>query len=144
MTFAGVINRHADGNGHPYKMISKRFHVPVPTIQMIIRKQKKHGVVGNMRKLGRKKIITQRLSRCLTRTTTTEPLFAVSDLKENLLSLGTDVSETSMRREPFYCGFNEERPRKTPLLSKKNKATGWDKVLWSDETKVELFGRDDE
>ena len=94
-----------------------------------------------MRKLGRKKIITQRLSRRLTRTTTTEPLFAVS---ENLLSLGTNVSETSMRREPFYCGFNEERPRKTPLLSKKNKATGWDKVLWSDETKVELFGRDDE
>ena len=109
-----IINSHSDGNG--YKKISKFFHFPVPTIQKI-----KHGVAGNIGKCGRNKIITPRLSRRLIRNISTEPLSTVRDLKENLVSRGTDVSERSIRRELHSCGFNGRRPRKTSLLRKKIK-----------------------
>lgn len=147
-----IVKCHTDGNG--YKKISKKFKVPVSTIQKIIQKYKKHGVISNIGKRGRKKIINENLSRRLLRDVKTNPLTTVGDLKSNLMTLGTNVSETTIRRELNSEGFFGRRPRKTPLLSKKNiksrqifahthllkKKDYWTNVLWSDETKIELFG----
>ncbi len=75
-------------------------------------------------------------------------------IKEDLAAVGVHVSKSTVTRALNSIGVTAHHPWKVPLKSRWHLAarlkfarahvsdshTQWDKVLWSDETKIELFG----
>ncbi len=83
------------------------------------------------------------------------PRLTSKDLKDNLEQSGVMVSTSTIRRTLNQAGLHGRRSKKTPLLKKRhtkgrtdlcqkeylNKPQSfWENVLWTDETKIELFG----
>ena len=62
---------------------------------------------------------------------------------------GTKVSISTVKRVLYRHNLKGRSARKKPLLQNRHKkarlwfATFWRNVLWSDETKIELFGHND-
>ena len=98
--------------------------------------------------------MSDRTARNLARKVQNNPRLTRSELQKDLQSSGTNVcknTKTVLRKR----GFHSRSPRKTPILKeihvKKRRnfaeehlskpSSFWDKILWSDETKIELFGR---
>ena len=77
-------------------------------------------------------------------------MFSISDLQTQ----GTTLSARTIRWHLNKMGRYDRRPRRTPLLTQRNKKARlefaktylrkpksfWENVMWTDETKVELFG----
>ncbi len=96
----------------------------------------------------------ERTLRRLVRMMETTPRLTSKDLKDNLEQSGVMVSTSTIHRTLNQAGLHGQRPRKTPLLKKRhtkerlifakeylNKPQSfWENVLWTDETKIELFG----
>ena len=75
------------------------------------------------------------------------------DLQQDLAAAGTKVSTATIRRTLNAEGLHARTPRRKPLLNQKHKKARlhyaqnhinksqrfWNSVLWSDETKLELF-----
>ena len=150
-----IVNAHKDGKG--YKAISKLFRVPVSTVQSIVQKYKKFSTVKNIGKRGRKSKMSTRLARKVCREALCNPRTTIKALQNNLGEIGTKVSAQNIRCTLHKEGLHGCRPRKTPLLTQKHRKTRlefarehrdkdqhfWSSVLWSDETKMELFGHRD-
>ena len=83
------------------------------------------------------------------------PFITRSEIKTDLKSARINVSKDTISRALYRRGFHSRSTRKVPLLKTKHvkyrlkfvktyEKKGmmfWEKVIWSDETKVELFGR---
>ena len=150
-----IVNAHKDGKG--YKAISKLFSVPISTVQCIIKKYKKFNTVKNIGKRGRKPKVSPRLARKVCREALSNPRTTIKTLQDNLGEVGTKVSAQTIRRTLHKEGLHGRRPRKTPLLTHRHRKARlafarehrdkdqsfWSSVLWSDETKMELFGHRD-
>lgn len=150
-----IVQSHNGGNG--YKKISKIFNVPVSTVASIIQKYKKVGTVKNVGKRGRKPKIDEKLERRLVRDVKKNPRTTVKCLRDDLQEIGVNVADQTIRNNLHKNGLKARRPRKTPLLRKPNlkkrlhyaknnidkEASFWTDILWSDETKIELFGHND-
>ena len=67
-----------------------------------------------------------------------------------MAATGIEVSVHTVRRTLHAEGFHARTPRRTPLLTQKaqgnlNKPQKfWNTILWSDETKLDLFGAMDQ
>lgn len=147
-----IVALHKKGNG--YKKISKLLNVPRDTIGSIIRKFKATGTVATQPGRGRKKKLSAATTRFLRRQVDKNPRITAKDLRHVLAEEGTDVSVDTVRRTLHAEGFNARTPRRTPLLKPHHKKSRlqyaktnltkpqkfWDTVLWTDETKLELFG----
>uniref|UniRef100_A0A8C5Q9A8 Transposase n=1 Tax=Leptobrachium leishanense TaxID=445787 RepID=A0A8C5Q9A8_9ANUR len=147
-----VITLHRKGNG--YKKIAKMLNIPRETIGSIIRKFKAKGTVETLPGRGRKKMLTSTALRYLKRRVEKSPRVTAEELRKDLSDVGTEVSAQTIRRTLRNVGLHARTPRRTPLLSPKNKKSRleyakshvdkpqkfWDSVLWTDETKLELFG----
>uniref|UniRef100_A0A8C5WII5 Transposase n=1 Tax=Leptobrachium leishanense TaxID=445787 RepID=A0A8C5WII5_9ANUR len=147
-----VITLHRKGNG--YKKIAKMLNIPRETIGSIIRKFKAKGTVETLPGRGRKKMLTSTAVRYLKRRVEKSPRVTAEELRKHLSDVGTEVSAQTIRRTLRNEGLHARTPRRTPLLSPKNKKSRlqyakshvdkpqkfWDSVLWTDETKLELFG----
>uniref|UniRef100_A0A8C5N259 Transposase n=1 Tax=Leptobrachium leishanense TaxID=445787 RepID=A0A8C5N259_9ANUR len=147
-----VITLHRKGNG--YKKIAKMLNIPRETIGSIILKFKAKGTVETLPGRGRKKMLTSTAVRYLKRRVEKSPRVTAEELRKDLSDVGTEVSAQTIRRTLRNEGLHARTPRRTPLLSPKNKKsrlqnakshedkpqTFWDSVLWTDETKLELFG----
>uniref|UniRef100_A0A8C5LJZ5 Transposase n=1 Tax=Leptobrachium leishanense TaxID=445787 RepID=A0A8C5LJZ5_9ANUR len=147
-----VITLHRKGNG--YKNIAKMLNIPRETIGSIICKFKAKGTVETLPGRGRKKMLTSTAVRYLKRRVEKSPRVTAEERRKDLSDVGTEVSAQTILRTLRNEGLHARTPRRTPLLSPKNKksqlqyAKGyvdkpqkfWDSVLWTDETKLELFG----
>ena len=150
-----MIYCHKAGEG--YKKISKHLSIPISTIVSIIKKYKTHGTVTTLPRSGRKKVLSPRTSRRIVRKVNNNPRLTAKDIQSELAASGTGVSISTIGRVLHGEGLNGRRPRKKPLLGKRHKDNRlkfakwhlndgyefWSKVLWSDETKIELFGHAD-
>ncbi|KAI4898031.1 hypothetical protein NFI96_003273 [Prochilodus magdalenae] len=150
-----IVAAHKSGKG--YKAISKCFQVPVATVQSIIKKYKKFRTVENLRRCGRKPKVTPVLARRIVREVKKNPRITTKAILVNLDSAGGDISRQTVQRTLHTAGFHGRRPRRTPLLQKRHTKARltfanahldkeedfWCSVLWSDETKIELFGHND-
>ena len=160
----GCYSRSTHGKSHAlhkpglgYKAASKRLCLPHSTVQYTVKKGKLWGTVKNLNRSGRKRKISLKLERNMIRNITTNPRTSVQDIKAHLVTMGVDVSNSTIEWCPYRAGLKSCRPRKTPLRKKchlnarlkfpkehvKKPDKFWDKVLWSDETKVELYGHND-
>uniref|UniRef100_A0A3P9LSK4 Transposase Tc1-like domain-containing protein n=1 Tax=Oryzias latipes TaxID=8090 RepID=A0A3P9LSK4_ORYLA len=129
-----------------HKTISKQLEVPVTTVAHIIQKFKTHRTAANLPGRGRKRKIDDKLRRRIVGTVSKEPRTTSKEIKGDLLDQGTSVSDR---------GLHGRRPRRTPLLKGNHKKARlefakmhvdkpqsfWENVLWTDETKLELFGK---
>ncbi|KAI5615219.1 hypothetical protein C0J50_8776 [Silurus asotus] len=114
-----VITLHRKGNG--YKKIAKMLNIPRDTIGSIIRKFKAKGTVETLPGRGRKKMLTSTAVRYLKRRVEKSPCVTAEELRKDLSDVGTEVSAQTIRRTLRNEGLHARTPRRTPLLSPKNK-----------------------
>lgn len=100
---------------------------------------------------GRKRKTTARFDQLLVRKCKKDPFRSSKDLKNDLCA---SVTSRTIRNRLQEAELKSRSPRKVPLLSKKNikkrlifarqhlHRENWRNVLWSDETKINLFGSD--
>ncbi|MGH0114963.1 UNVERIFIED_CONTAM: hypothetical protein FKN15_065887 [Acipenser sinensis] len=84
-----------------------------------------------------------------------EPRITAKEIQAELQGEGTSVSDCTIRRFLSESGLHGRRSRRTQLLKGKHKKARlefakmhidmpqsfWENVLWTDESKLELFGK---
>ena len=147
-----IIERHKEGQG--YQKISKEINLALSTIGNIIRKYKKYGDgTANLPRNGRPRKINKRTSKWISRNVQINRFITRSEIKTDLEGARINVSKNTISRALYCTDFYSRSPRKVPLLKTKHvkdrlkfvetyEKKGmqfWEKVIWSAETKVELF-----
>uniref|UniRef100_A0A9J7ZRY6 Transposase n=1 Tax=Cyprinus carpio carpio TaxID=630221 RepID=A0A9J7ZRY6_CYPCA len=147
-----IVDMYQSGKG--YKAISKALGLQQTTVRAIIQKWQKHGTVENLPRSGQMTKITPRAQRRLIQEVTKDPTTTSKELQASLVSVKVSVNDSSIRKRLGKNGLHGRVPRRKPLLSKKNIKARlsfarkhlddpqdfWKNALWTDETKVELFG----
>ncbi|KAK3568483.1 hypothetical protein QTP86_008234 [Hemibagrus guttatus] len=137
------------------KPFLKLWGLPQTTVRAIIYKWRKHGTVENLPRSGRPTKITPRAQRQLIQEVTKDPTTTSKELQASLASVKVSVHDSTIRKRLGKNGLHGRVPRRKPLLSKKNIKARlsfarkhlddpqdfWENALWTDETKIELFGR---
>lgn len=140
-----------------FRDISARFHVHKATIIRLCNRWASEKNVSRRPKSGRPKKTTNREERRLVRLVKADPRMTASDLANesaNILpvSLSRWTAGRILRRARLYA----RRPAKKPFISKKNRsarvqfarrylswrAEDWKRVLFSDESKFNIFSSD--
>lgn len=143
--------------GLTYRVIAERVNVHFSTVGAIVRKHQVTGTTSNLPRSGAPRKITGRPRRYMFRKVSNDPMTTRADLQSELASQGVHVSKKTVVRELNRSGIHSFTPRKTPLLTAKHVKSRlsfskdhvdkgnefWEGVLWSDETKIELFGRNE-
>ena len=150
-----IVDLHKSGSS--LGAISKRLKVPRSSVQTIVRKYKHHGTTQPSYRSGRRRVLSPRDERTLVRKVQINPRTTAKDLVKMLEETGTKVSISTVKRVLYRHNLKGRSARKKPLLQNRHKKarlrfatahgdkdrTFWRNVLWSDETKIELFGHND-
>ena len=142
---------HKAGMG--YKKISKQLGKKI-TFGAIIRKWKKHKVTANLPRSGDPRKISPRGISMMMRKVRDQPSTTQEELVNDLKAVGTTVTKRTISNTLHREGLKSCCARKVPLLKKAHVQArlkfakehlddpeeAWAKVMWSDETKIELFG----
>ncbi|KAK3560358.1 hypothetical protein QTP86_006443 [Hemibagrus guttatus] len=150
-----IVAAHKSGKG--YKTMTKCFEVPVATVQSIIKKYNTFRTVKNLRGRGQKPKVSPVLARRIVREVKKNPRITTKAILMNLGSAGGNISRQTVQRTLHTAGFHGRRPRRTSLLQIRHTKARlafanahldkeedfWSSVLWSNKTKIELFGHND-
>lgn len=150
---ARIVELHKAGRG--YKSISKSLDVHVSTVRQIIYKWREFKTVATLPRRGRPAKMTARAQRRMVSEVRRNPRASAKALQTSLAHANISVHTSTIRKCLNKNGFHGRTPRRKPLLTKKNIAARlkfakdhhdvpqqfWDNILWTDETKIELFGR---
>ncbi len=147
---------HKKGEG--YKKISKALLISQNTVAKVVQTFKKDGTATiSQRRPGRPRKLTPRQERLLMRRVEENRHASSLQLSEEVESqTGVTISRDTIRRTQQRNGMHGCRPRKKPLLKPRHKKAHlefarahadkdedyWDSILWSDETKINVFGTD--
>ena len=143
------VDLHRSGRG--YKKIATQLQLPISTVRGIIKKFKTTGTVVNKPGRGAKFILPPRTVRRMVREIKRSPKLTVTELQQMVASWGHKVSKSTIRRCLHANKLFGRHARRKPFLTRNHKRKrlefakrywgfNWDRVLWSDETKIELFG----
>ena len=150
-----IVDLHKSGSS--LGAISKRLKVPRSSVQTIVRKYKHHGTTRPSYRSGRRCVLSLRDERTLVQKVQINPRTTAKDLVKMLEEMGTKVSISRVKRVLYRHNLKGRSARKKPLLQNRHQKarlrfatahgdkdhTFWRNVLWSDETKIELFGHND-
>ncbi len=143
-----IVDLHKAGMG--YRTISKQLGDKATTVRAVIRKWKKFKMTVNLPRTGAPcKISPRGVSMIRDQPRTTR-----EDLVNNLKRAGTTFSTVLISNTLHRHGYKSCSARKVPLLKPAHAQAclkfakdhlddpeeAWEKVMWSDETKIELFG----
>lgn len=138
-------------NGLSYRKIADKYKISFSGVRHIIKKFEATGLVKNMARSGRKRKTTAREDVRIVRMVKQQPTISSREIGENL---NLDVSGLTIRRRIKESGLRSCIQRKKPYISKANTKkrlqfarehinkdeTFWNSIIWSDESKFELFG----
>lgn len=147
----------AKQTGRSNSDVGKQFHVNPSTVSKIFQRWNRENTVKRRPKSGQPQKVTIGQARYLAKYVKKNPKLNATDVK-NLAAdlLNVQLSIWAAQRVLRRANFHERRPSKKPMISKKNCKTKlayarkyvgiepelWDDVLWSDWTKINLFGSD--
>ena len=138
--------------------ISKRLNIPRASVQTIIQKYKTILTTESLPRSGRKRKLTVADERLVVRKVRMNPKLTTKEIANYLEASGMNVSTSTIKRILHKNELKGCRARKKPLLQQRHRRarlkfardhqdkdlTFWKHVLWSDETKIELFGHNDQ
>ncbi|KAG2466897.1 TCB1 transposase, partial [Polypterus senegalus] len=147
-----IVSRHKSGEG--YRKMSAALKVPMSTVASIIRKWKKFETTRTLPRAGRPSKLSDQGRRALVREVTKNPKVTLSELQRSSVKRGESSRRTTISAAIHQLGLYGRVARRKPLLHKRHMAahlefakrhlkdsqTMRNKILWSDETKIELFG----
>ena len=147
-----IVDLHKAGMG--YKKISKQLGKKLTTVGAIIRKWKKHKVTANLPRSGAPRKISPRGISMMMRKVRDQPSTTQEELVNDLKAVWTTVRKRTISNTLHCEGLKSCCTRRFPLLKKAHLQArlkfakehlddpeeAWEKVMWSDETKIELFG----
>ncbi len=133
-----------------YKTIAKQLGEKLTTVGAIIRKWKKHKITVNLPRSGASCKISPRGVSMIMRTVRNQLRTTREDLVNDLKAAGTIFTKKTIGNTLRHEGLKSCSACKVPLLKKahvqahlkfaNDSEENWVKVLWSDETKIQLFG----
>lgn len=150
-----VIKFNAEGLS--CRQISKRLDIPTSTVNYIVKKFEVTGAVVNLGGRGRKRKTSHRTDRLMKKLALQNRKIPARKIAAEVkAATDTDVCEQTVRNRLNETGLHGRVPRKKPLISKRNKVKRlnfarmhinkspefWKSILWSDESKFNLFGCD--
>ncbi|KAG2458847.1 TCB1 transposase, partial [Polypterus senegalus] len=142
-----IVLRHKPGEG--YRNISTALKVPMSTVASIIHKWKKFETT----RAGRPSKLSDRGRRALVREVTKNTMVTLSELQRSSVERGEPSRRTTISAAIHQSGLYGGVARRKPLISKRHMAaclefakrhlkdsqTMRNKILWSNETKIEHF-----
>ncbi len=150
-----IVALHKDGVG--YKKIAKTLKMRCSTVDKTIQRFIRTGSTQNRRRHGRPKKLSAHAQRHIQRLYLGNRHMSAASISAEVEGVeGQPVSAQTMRHTLHQIGLHDCCPRRKPLLKmihkkvckqfaedKQTKDTDyWNHVLWSDETKINLFGLD--
>ena len=141
-------------SGEAYRKKSAALKVPMSTVAFVIHKWKKFGTTRTLPRAGRPSKLSDQGRRALVREVTKNLMVTLSELQHSTVKRGEPSRRTTISAAIHQSGLYGRVARRKPLLSKRHMAahlefakmhlkdsqTMRNKILWSDETKIELFG----
>ncbi|KAK3539719.1 hypothetical protein QTP70_012049 [Hemibagrus guttatus] len=148
-----IVDLHQAGKTE--SAIGKQFGVKKSTVGAIIRKWKTYKTTDNLPRSGAPRKISPRGVKMITRTVSKNPRTTWGDLVNDLQRAGTKVTMATISNTLHHQGLKSCSARRVPLLKPvhvrarlkfarehlDDPEEDWENVIWSDETKIELFGK---
>ncbi|KAG2466809.1 TC1A transposase, partial [Polypterus senegalus] len=147
-----ILARHRSGQG--YKKISAALKIPKSTVASIILKWKTSGMTRTLPRAGRPAKLSYRGRRALVREVKKNPKITLAELQRCSQEMGESCTKSTITAALHQSGLYGRVACWKPLLSAshmtacmefakrhlKDSEMVRNKILWSDETKIELFG----
>ncbi|KAK3545073.1 hypothetical protein QTP86_033841, partial [Hemibagrus guttatus] len=148
-----IVDLHQAGKTE--SAIGKQLGVKKSTVGAIIRKWKTYKTTDNLPRSGAPCKISPRGVKMITRTVSKNPRTTRGDLVNDLQRAGTKVTKATISNTLRRQGLKSCSARRVPLLKPvhvrarlkfarehlDDPEEDWENVIWSDETKIELFGK---
>ncbi len=148
-----IVDLHQAGKTE--SAIGKQLGVMKSTVGAIIRKWKTYKTTDNLPRSGAPRKISPRGVKMITRTVSKNPRTTRGDLVNDLQRAGTKVTKTTISNTLRRQGLKSCSARRVPLLKPvhvqaclkfarehlDDPEEDWENVIWSDETKIELFDK---
>uniref|UniRef100_A0A8C7PQS2 Tc1-like transposase DDE domain-containing protein n=1 Tax=Oncorhynchus mykiss TaxID=8022 RepID=A0A8C7PQS2_ONCMY len=150
-----IVALHKDGLG--YKMIAKTLKLSCSTVAKTVQRFNWTGYTQNRPRHGRPKKLSARAQRHIQRLSLGNRRMSAASIAAEVEGVGGQpVSAQTIRCTLHQIGLHGCRPRRKPLLKMMHKKARkqlsedkqtkdmdyWNHVLWSIETKINLFGLD--
>ncbi|KAK3525824.1 hypothetical protein QTP70_010312 [Hemibagrus guttatus] len=147
-----IVDLHQAGKTE--SAIGKQLGVKKSTVGAIIRKWKTYKTTDNLPRSGAPRKISPRGVKMIT-TVSKNPRTTRGDLVNDLQRAGTKVAKATISNTLCHQGLKSCSARRVPLLKPvhvrarlkfarehlDDAEEDWENVIWSDETKIELFGK---
>ncbi len=148
-----IVDLHQSGKTE--SAIGKQLGVKKSTVGAIIRKWKTYKTTDNLPRSGAPRKISPRGVKMITRTVSKNPRTTWGDEVNDLQRAGTKVTKATISNTLRRQGLKSCSARRVPLLKPvhvqarlkfarehlNDPEEDWENVIWSDETKIELFGK---
>lgn len=147
-----IVDAYESGKG--FQKISKEYKISHSTVRKIVYKWRTFKTTANMPRSGRPSKFTPRADRKMLKEVSKNPKMSSRDLQQALATVDVKVHASTIRKRLHKFNLHGRCARRKPLLSKKNMKARlkfarvnvdkdqdfWNNVLWTDESKIELFG----
>ncbi|KAK3567122.1 hypothetical protein QTP86_010083 [Hemibagrus guttatus] len=148
-----IVDLHQAGKTE--SAIGKQLGVKKSTVGAIIRKWKTYKTTDNLPRSGAPRKISPRGVKMITRTVSKNPRTTRGDLVNDLQRAGTKVTKATISNTLRRQGLKSCSARRVPLLKPvhvrarlkfarehlDDPEEDWENVIWTDETKIDLFGK---
>ncbi|KAK3550598.1 hypothetical protein QTP70_000675 [Hemibagrus guttatus] len=148
-----IVDLHQAGKTE--SAIGKQLGVKKSTVGAIIRKWKTYKTTDNLPRSRAPRKISPRGVKMITRTVSKNPRTTRGDIVNDLQRAGTKVTKATVGNTLRRQGLKSCSARRVPLLKPvhvrarlkfarehlDDPEEDWENIIWSDETKIELFGK---
>lgn len=144
-------------DGNSQSAVARQFGISSKTVNTWVLNEKNRGTLERKPRSGRPRKTTPREDKMIVRKSVKDPRLTAPVILADFNQTNTNkIAVSTVKRRLKEAGLNGRRPSKKPLISKKNRIARlkfckerlhwtekeWSKVLWSDESKYNLFSSD--